>query len=129
MGIGGGPFCAIGSSFGLIARHEGIWRRFSGKPLRRSSFLDASCLDVMIPGVLRVPIEVIVTNEDLRDVIRDAWGSRPVVRKDRRVMDSGRRFGPGEPEAQVFEEGSEEWGDVHKIIKFRLNPRCEGPFS
>jgi len=55
---------------------------------------------------LRVPMEVIGMRGDLRDVIRDGWGSRPAcaVHTDRRVMDFWRRPGPDEPEAQVIED-------------------------
>jgi len=56
-------------------------------------FYDALCFDVIVPGVLRVPIGVVVMNGDLRDLIRDGRGSRPAcaVHADRRVMDFGRR--------------------------------------
>jgi hypothetical protein len=39
-------------------------------------FFEASCLDEIVPGVLRVPIEMIVMRGDLRDVIRNGFGSR-----------------------------------------------------
>ena len=75
------------------------FERHSGRPLRHASFYDASCLNVIVPGVLRVPIDVIVMNGDLRDVIRDGWGSRPAcaVYANRRVMDFGRRPGSCQP--------------------------------
>jgi hypothetical protein len=44
-------------------------RRFSDRPLRHASFYDALCLDVVVPGVLRVPIEVIVIYFGLKDWI------------------------------------------------------------
>jgi len=52
-------------------------------------FHDASCLDVVVPGVLRVPIEVIIMEEELRDVIHDGWGRWHgcTVHTDRRVVD------------------------------------------
>jgi hypothetical protein len=71
-------------------------------------FHDAICLDVFIPGIFRVPIEVIVIDGELTtDVIHDVWGSRPAfaVRTDSRVMDFRRRPGPDEPDAQVIEDG------------------------
>jgi hypothetical protein len=52
-------------SFGRLARQEGILKRFSGRPIRHASFFDVLCFDVIVPGVLRVPIEVIVMNGDL----------------------------------------------------------------
>lgn len=61
----------IGLSFWHIVRHEGNLRRFTGRPPRHASFFDALCFDVSVPGVLRVPVEVIIMNGDLRDVIRD----------------------------------------------------------
>jgi len=74
-------------------------KRFSDRPLPHASFADASCFDVIVPGVLRVPIDVIVMNGDLRDVIGDGWGSRPAcaVHADRRGMEFGRRPGACEP--------------------------------
>jgi len=73
--------------------------RFSDRPLQHASFFATLCFDVIVPGVLRVPIKVIVMNGDLRDVIRDGWGSRPAcaVHADRRVMDFGRRPGSRQP--------------------------------
>jgi len=45
----------------------------SGTPL----YYDASCLDVIVPGVLRIPVEVIAMNVDLRDVILDVAADLP----------------------------------------------------
>src|SRR3972149_8103975 len=75
----------------------------------------ALCLDVFVPGVFSVPIEVIVIDGELTtDVIHDVWGSRPAcaVDTDRRVMDFRRRpgsriksgIGSDEPDAQVIED-------------------------
>ena len=66
-------------------------RLFLDSPTLR--LYDALCLNVIVPGVLRIPIDVVVMNGDLRDVIRDGWGSRPdcAVQVDRRGMDFWRR--------------------------------------
>ena len=44
---------------------------------RHASFHEASCLDVIVPGVLRIPVEVIAMNVDLRDVILDVAADLP----------------------------------------------------
>ena len=41
----------------VFACPKGILRRFSDTPLLHASFYDASCLDVIIPGVFRVAAE------------------------------------------------------------------------
>src|SRR3972149_4314655 len=38
--------------------------------------LKALCLDVVLPGVFRVPIKAIVIEGKLRNFIHDVWGSR-----------------------------------------------------
>jgi hypothetical protein len=55
MLIGGGPFGAIGSSLGRIARQEGFFQA----PCR---YISAARLDVFFPRILRVSIKVIITN-------------------------------------------------------------------
>ena len=72
-------------------------RLFLDSPTLR--LYDALCLNVIVPGVLSIPIDVVVMNGDLRDVIRDGWGSRPAcaVQAGRRVMDFRRRPGSYQP--------------------------------
>ena len=65
----------------------------------------ALCLDVFVPGVFSVPIEVIVIDGELTtDVIHDVWGSRPdcAVDTDRRVMGFRRRPGSPPPRGQAL---------------------------
>jgi hypothetical protein len=45
-----------------------IWTDLSGT-------YDALCFDVIVPGVLRIPIDMIPMGVDLRDDIRDRWGN------------------------------------------------------
>jgi hypothetical protein len=59
MWIGGDPSGAIGSLPGRLACPKGILRRFSDRPLRHAFFFDALCFDVIVPGLLMVPMEVI----------------------------------------------------------------------
>jgi hypothetical protein len=59
----------IGSLSGRLACPRGILRSFSDPPLWLAAFCDASCLDVIIPGVLRVPVEVIVIHSGLNSSI------------------------------------------------------------
>ena len=57
-------------------------------------FFKALCLDVVVPGVFGVPIEMIVIDGELTvDVIHDVWGSLTycAVQADRRVMAFRRR--------------------------------------
>jgi hypothetical protein len=69
MWIVGDTSGIIGSLSGRLACPRGILRRFSDPPLWLAAFCDASCLDVIIPGVLRVPVEVIVIHSGLNSSI------------------------------------------------------------
>jgi hypothetical protein len=66
LGKEGGSAAAIGSPFGRVTRQEDILSAiqavFSCTPL----FHDALCLDVVVPGIFRVPIKVIVTDSRLK---------------------------------------------------------------
>jgi hypothetical protein len=87
-------------------------------------------VNVFVPGIFKVPIEVIVIDGELKtDIIHDVWGSRPacvVHAADRRVMDFRRRPGPDEPDAQVIEDGPDhQWvfdeaDDLHGPLTFRV---------
>ena len=69
-----------------------------GRPLPQASFFDASCLDVIIPGVFRVAVDNVSAWLDLKisSGVFNVW----------RVMDFGRRpAGPDKPKAQMFEDG------------------------
>jgi hypothetical protein len=65
----------------------------------RLFFYDASCLDVIIPGVFRVAVDNVSVWLDLKisSGVFDVW----------RVMDFGRRSGPDKPKAQTFEDGAD----------------------
>jgi hypothetical protein len=69
MWIVGDTSGIIGSLSGRLACPRGILRRFSDPPLWLAAFCDASCLYVIIPGVLRVPVEVIVIHSGLNSSI------------------------------------------------------------
>ena len=73
-----------------FSRSEGPFGHHSGKPLlhtsnhlRRTSefsnWIEALCLDIVIPGILRVPIKMIVIDGELRDIIHDNWVYRPAI--------------------------------------------------
>ena len=72
-----------------MADSGGVRTNLSGTPL----FQDALWLDVLIPGIFRVPIEVIFIEWKLRSVIRDAWGVLTVCMHstDSQDMDFWRR--------------------------------------
>ena len=97
MWVGGGPSVAGGFISAQFARRGGNLNRVLSRHHRHASFHEASCLDVIVPGVLRIPVEVIAMNVDLRDVIRDGCGSRPARAIEWWVMDFGRRSGACEP--------------------------------
>lgn len=131
MWFGGGLSGAIGTSCWRIVRHEGNLRRFSGRPLLRISFHDASCLDVFVIGVFRIRIEVIVIEGELTTVvINDVCGGRPAC-PEGRIMDFRRRLGPDEPNAHIFEDVPDDQrildgtDDPHGPLKFRTNQRID----
>ena len=93
MWVGGGPSVAGGFISAQFARRGGNLNRVLSRHHRHASFHEASCLDVIVPGVLRVPVGMIVMGGDLRDVIRAGWCSRPARAVERRVMDFGWRSG------------------------------------
>ena len=74
-----------------------------------SQILRALCLDVVLPGVFRVPIKpaIVLIDGKLRNFIHGVWGSRSAcaVHADRRVMDFRRWSGSDQPNAQMFEDG------------------------
>jgi len=54
-------FWEISSPFGRVTRQEGILGHISDRPLRHAFFQNALWLDVFIPRVVGVSIEVIIT--------------------------------------------------------------------
>lgn len=95
--------------------------------------LKALCLDVILPGVFRVPIEVLVIDGELRNIIHDALGNliARFVHTDRRVMDFWRRSGSDQPNAQMFEDGPDNRrifdaaDDPHGALTFRADQRID----
>ena len=71
-------------------------RRFSGRPFPHASFYDVSCLDVLIPGVLRVAVDHVSVRWDVK-IDRGGFAVG-------RVMDFRGRPGPDKPKAQMFED-------------------------
>ena len=86
-------FFTVDPFFDRFSRRDGRFWHHSYKPILPSQILKALCLDVVIPRVFRVPIEVIVIEGKLRNVIHDVWGGCPAcaVHADRRSMNFRRR--------------------------------------
>jgi hypothetical protein len=65
---------SVNPFFDRSSRRDGrLWHHSDG-PLLLASFHDALCLDIVVPGVFRVPIDVIVIDGDLRDITYGVWG-------------------------------------------------------
>ena len=102
--MSGRLFFTVGPFFDRFSRRHGRFWHHSDKPI-----LKALCLDVVLPGVFRVPIKpaIAVIDGKLRNFIHDVWGSRSAcaVHAERRVMDFRWRSGSDQPNAQMFEDG------------------------
>jgi len=66
--IGGSSFRASGTLSVRVACRKGILWRISGSPIRHAFFY-TSCLDVIVTGILRIPIEEIVIHFGLKGLM------------------------------------------------------------
>jgi len=87
----------------FFRRDDPFWGKFQTSITGAPQISKTLCLDVIVPGVFRVPIGVIVIEGDSRDVIHDVWVSLTVcaVQADRLVMYFRRRTRSGKQGART----------------------------